>query len=83
MTHTPSYCRCEKPEPAYVEKGKFKMDFCQNCFKPLQPEPYKYKRNQFNGDWLDAGRSAGFTDEQLKFLEDYHYNDIKSLEDLL
>lgn len=30
------------------------------------------ERNHFNKEWLDAGRKAGFTDEQLEFLEAWH-----------
>lgn len=28
--------------------------------------------NQFNKEWVEAGREAGFTDEQLVFLESHH-----------
>jgi len=34
--------------------------------------PPTVERNEFNKDWFDEGRAAGFSDEQLTFLERWH-----------
>jgi hypothetical protein len=44
--------------------------------------PPTVERNEFNKDWFDEGRAAGFSDEQLTFLERWHTPPTE-LDDLL
>jgi hypothetical protein len=74
---------CPIPDCGYKTSASLSLEsHIRHIHSAPRPTGGKLERTEFNKDWLDGGRAAGFTDAQLAFLERWHTPPAE-LDDLL
>lgn len=74
---------CPIPECGFAAHDSLSLEgHMENIHGAPRRTPPTVERNEFNKDWFDEGRAAGFSDEQLTFLERWHTPPTE-LDDLL